>query len=81
MPAFGLNIESISPYSVPMQENADLNNSECGHFFTQRNILTPLFLKSEKLRLRGEKCNIILATRFWLQKYNLNSFMTEAAIK
>ena len=25
-------IRSISPYSVQMRENADHNNSECGHF-------------------------------------------------
>ena len=33
-PAFGLDTEilSISPYSVRMQENADQNKSEYGHF-------------------------------------------------
>ena len=28
-------IRSISPYSVRKRENADQNNSEGGHFFTQ----------------------------------------------
>ena len=32
-------IQSISPYSVRMRENADQNNSECGHFFTKCDIL------------------------------------------
>ena len=32
-PAFGLNAESISPYSIRMRKNTDQNNSECGHFF------------------------------------------------
>ena len=31
-PAFGLNTERYSPYSVRMRENADQNNSEYGHF-------------------------------------------------
>ena len=31
-PAFGLNAESISPYSIRMRKNTDQSNSEYGHF-------------------------------------------------
>ena len=36
-PAFGLNTErcSVSPHSVRVQENANQNNPEYGHFFLQ----------------------------------------------
>ena len=31
-PVFRLNMESISPYSIRIRENANQNNSEYGHF-------------------------------------------------
>ena len=45
-PALGLNeyreVHRIFPYSVWMQENADQNNSEYGHFFRSEFVINTL---------------------------------------
>ena len=49
-PSFGLNTERY-PYSVRIQENADQNNSEYGHFLSSdsRNIHLLTFFVSDQL--------------------------------
>ena len=71
IPAFGLNTESISPYSVRMRENSDQNNSKYGHVS-----------RSAAFRMYSQDKDLLVVTeavtrRCSVKRCSKNTFFTE----